>query len=152
MPSRYLAPVNEPLTILLVEDDPGDVLIAQEAFAAGGLATRVHVVSDGVEALAFLRREAEHTGAPIPDLLLVDLNLPRMSGHELLTEVKGNAAWRSIPVAVLTTSRSEEDVARSYDLQANVHVSKPSDFEESVAVVTRIDEFFGRLAELPGRA
>ena len=139
-----------PLSVLLVEDDPGDVLIAQEAMAAGQLSTTLEVVNDGREAMAYLRRENGYASAPRPDLILLDLNLPRMSGHEVLAEVKNDPQLRRIPVVVLTTSQAHEDIAKSYDLHASVHVSKPVDFDDFAGVVKQIDEFFGNIAELPG--
>jgi two-component system, chemotaxis family, response regulator Rcp1 len=138
-----------PLSVLLVEDDPGDVVIAREAMAAGQLATRLDVVTDGVEAMAYLRHEDGYADVHRPDLILLDLNLPRMSGHEVLAEVKNDPQLRRIPVVVLTTSSAQEDIARSYDLHASVHVSKPVDFDAFAGVVKQIDEFFGNVAELP---
>lgn len=146
-------PLVEPgraLSVLLVEDDPGDVLIAQEAMAAGKLSTTLEVVNDGREAIAYLRHENGYASAPRPDLILLDLNLPRMSGHEVLAEVKNDPQLRRIPVVVLTTSQAHEDIAKSYDLHASVHVSKPVDFDDFAGVVKQIDEFFGNIAELPG--
>jgi two-component system, chemotaxis family, response regulator Rcp1 len=137
------------LGVLLVEDDPGDVLIAQEALRAGNLLTRLNVVSDGVEALAYLRNSDGYASAERPDLILLDLNLPRMSGHEVLAEVKGDEALRRIPVVVLTTSMDTGDINRSYDLHANVYVSKPVDFDDFAGVVKQIDDFFASVARLP---
>lgn len=136
------------LKVLLVEDDPGDVLIAREAMAAGQLSTALEVVTDGVEAMAFLRREKGFADARRPDLILLDLNLPRMSGHEVLAAVKKDPDLRRIPVVVLTTSQAHEDIAKSYDLHASVHVSKPVDFDEFAGVVKQIDTFFGTVAQL----
>ena len=140
---------GEQPTVLLVEDDPGDVLIAREAMAAGQLETTLEVVTDGVDAIAYLRRENGFKDARRPDLILLDLNLPRMSGHEVLAEVKNDPLLRRIPVVVLTTSQTHEDIARSYELHASVHVSKPVDFDEFTGVVKQIDDFFGNVAELP---
>jgi CheY-like chemotaxis protein len=140
---------DRPLNVLLVEDDPGDVLIAREAMAAGQLSTKIDVVTDGVEAMSFLRRGDGFDDAQRPDLILLDLNLPRMSGHEVLAEVKQDPELRRIPVVVLTTSQAHEDIAKSYDLQASVHVSKPVDFDDFAGVVKQIDEFFGSVAQLP---
>lgn len=140
---------DRPLNVLLVEDDPGDVLIAREAMAAGQLSTKIDVVTDGVEAMSFLRRGDGFDDAQRPDLILLDLNLPRMSGHEVLAEVKNDPELRRIPVVVLTTSQAHEDIAKSYDLHASVHVSKPVDFDEFAGVVKQIDEFFGSVAQLP---
>ena len=140
---------DRPLNVLLVEDDPGDVLIAREAMAAGQLSTKIDVVTDGVEAMSFLRRGDGFDDAQRPDLILLDLNLPRMSGHVVLAEVKKDPELRRIPVVVLTTSQAHEDIAKSYDLHASVHVSKPVDFDEFAGVVKQIDEFFGSVAQLP---
>jgi CheY-like chemotaxis protein len=140
----------DPIEVLLVEDDPGDVLLIREAFEHNKLANRLHVVSDGVEALEFMRRSGEHAGAPRPDLVLLDLNLPRKDGREVLAEVKDDSALRSIPVVVLTTSKAEEDVLRSYDLHANAYVTKPVDFDRFIEVVRQIDEFFVSVVRLPG--
>lgn len=140
---------DQPLSVLLVEDDLADVMIAQEALAAGQLSTELHVVNDGVEAMEYLRQDGAYTDAARPDLILLDLNLPRMSGHEVLEEVKNDPSLRRIPVVVLTTSQVQDDVARSYDLHASVHVSKPVDFDEFADVVKQIDEFFGGIAQLP---
>jgi chemotaxis family two-component system response regulator Rcp1 len=137
------------LDVLLVEDDPGDVVIAQEALKAGRLNTRLSVVSDGVEALAYLRRQTKYARARRPDLILLDLNLPRMSGHEVLAEVKADTDLRRIPVVVLSTSAAVEDIKRSYDLHANVYVTKPVDFDQFAEVVRQIDDFFVSVAQLP---
>ncbi|HEY8828620.1 MAG TPA: response regulator [Jatrophihabitantaceae bacterium] len=142
-------PVGRPLRVLLVEDDPGDVLIAQEALRAGNLSTRLDVVSDGVEAMAYLRKQDAYAEAERPDLILLDLNLPRMSGHEVLAELKADSSLRRIPIVVLSTSVAAEDIAKSYDLHANVYVSKPVDFDEFAGVVKQIDEFFASVAQLP---
>jgi chemotaxis family two-component system response regulator Rcp1 len=149
MSPRYAQHPDQALSVLLVEDDPGDVLIAREALAAGRLSTDLHVVHDGVEAMSYLRRADDYSGATRPDLILLDLNLPRKSGHEVLAEVKEDPDLRRIPVVVLTTSQAQEDVARSYDLHASVHVSKPVDFDQFIEIVKQIDAFFGSVAELP---
>ena len=141
----------DPIEVLLVEDDPGDVLLIREAFEDNKVRNRLHVVADGVEALAFLRREGEHAGAPQPDLVLLDLNLPRKDGREVLAEVKGDDALQHIPVVVLTTSKAEEDVLRSYKLHANAYVTKPVDFDRFIDVVRQIDEFFVTVVKLPPR-
>jgi len=137
------------LGVLLVEDDPGDVLIAREALQAAKLDTRLDVVSDGVQAMEFLRKQGEYADRERPDLILLDLNLPRMSGHEVLAEVKADPELRRIPIVVLTTSTSVDDVMKSYDLHANVYVAKPVDFNAFAQVVKKIDEFFGNVAKLP---
>jgi CheY-like chemotaxis protein len=138
-----------PVEVLLVEDDPGDVLMTREAFADYKLRNNLAVVSDGVEAIAYLRGERQYAGLPRPDLILLDLNLPRRDGREVLAEIKADDALRRIPVVVLTTSEAEEDVLRSYDLHANAYVTKPLDFERFVAVVRHIDDFFITIARLP---
>jgi CheY-like chemotaxis protein len=138
-----------PIEVLLVEDDPGDVLMTREAFADHKLSNMLHVVSNGVDALAFLHREAPFTDVPKPDLILLDLNLPRMDGREVLAAIKADEALRRIPVVVLTTSEAEEDVLRSYDLHANAYVTKPVDFEQFVSVVRQVDQFFLSVVLLP---
>ena len=137
------------IDVLLVEDDPGDVLMTREAFEHHKLRNRLHVVSDGVEALTFLRREGEYADAPRPDLILLDLNLPRKDGREVLQEVKRDEALRSIPVVILTTSQAEEDILRSYNLHANAYVAKPVDFERFINVIRQIDDFFVSVVKLP---
>ena len=136
------------LEVLLVEDDPGDIVIAEEALRAGKVASNLHVVNDGVEALQFLRQEEQHAEAPKPDLILLDLNLPKMGGHEVLEHVKHDPHLRRIPIVVLTTSQAGEDIVRSYDLHANAYVSKPVDFDDFADVVKQIDEFFATVARL----
>ena len=143
------APV--PIDILLVEDDPGDVLMTREAFAHHKIRNPLHVAEDGVEALRFLKREGPFGTAPRPGLILLDLNLPRKDGRELLGEIKQDAALRTIPVVVLTTSEAEEDIVRSYDLHANAYVTKPVDFEKLVEVVRKIDDFWVTVVKLPHR-
>jgi two-component system, chemotaxis family, response regulator Rcp1 len=147
--SEAAGPASRQLGVLLVEDDPGDVVIAREALLAGRLSTRLDVVNDGVQAIDYLRRSGVYADSIRPDLILLDLNLPRMSGHEVLAEVKADPSLRRIPVVVLSTSAAIEDVAKSYDLHANVHVAKPVDFEEFTRVVRQIDEFFGTVAARP---
>jgi CheY-like chemotaxis protein len=135
--------------VLLVEDDPGDVMIAEEALKASRLKSRLTVVPDGVEALKYLRRENGYGDAERPDLILLDLNLPRKTGHEVLAEVKADPTLRKIPIVVLTTSGAAEDVVRSYDLHANVFVTKPVDFDHFTQVIKQIDDFFLTVAQLP---
>jgi CheY-like chemotaxis protein len=124
-------------------------MIAQEALKASRLTSTLTVVPDGVEAIKYLRRENGYADAPRPDLILLDLNLPRKSGHEVLAEVKADPALRKIPVVVLTTSGAAEDVLRSYDLHANVFVTKPVDFDHFTEVIKQIDDFFLTVAQLP---
>jgi CheY-like chemotaxis protein len=135
--------------VLLVEDDPGDVLMTKEAFEHHKIRNPLHVVSDGAEAIRFLRKEGEHADAPRPGLVLLDLNLPLKNGREVLAEVKSDPGLRSIPVVVLTTSAAEEDILRSYDLHANAYVTKPVDFGRFMDVIRQIDDFFVSVVKLP---
>lgn len=137
------------IDVLLVEDDPGDALMTQEAFEHHKIRNTLHVVKDGVEALEFLRREGQYEDAPRPGLILLDLNLPRKDGREVLSEVKNDPAFRSIPVVVLTTSEADEDILRSYSLHANAYVTKPVDFDRFIEVVRQIDDFFVTVVKLP---
>ena len=139
------------IDVLLVEDDPGDVLMTREAFADHKLKNVLHVVDNGADAMTFLRQEGPYADAPRPDLVLLDLNLPRMDGREVLAAVKSDEHLCSIPVVVLTTSEAEEDVLRSYKLHANAYVTKPVDFERFIQVVRQIDEFFVTVVRLPTR-
>jgi len=147
------APVEPslPIEVLLVEDDPGDVLMTQEAFEEHKVRNKLSVVSDGEEALSYLRREGRFADAPRPDLILLDLNLPRVDGREVLAVIKDDEDLRRIPVVVLTTSQADEDIMRSYSLHANAYVTKPVDFERFIAVVRQIDEFFVSVVKLPPR-
>ncbi|HVV07774.1 response regulator [Amycolatopsis sp.] len=137
------------IDVLLVEDDAGDVLMTREAFEYHKLRNNLHVVSDGEQALQFLRREGEYTDAPRPGLILLDLNLPRRDGREVLAELKDDPELRVIPVVVLTTSEAEEDIVRSYRLHANAYVSKPVDFDRFIEVIRQIDDFFVTVVKLP---
>jgi CheY-like chemotaxis protein len=139
------------IEVLLVEDDPGDVLMTREAFEDYKLSNQLHVVNDGAEAMEFLRQEGAHIDAPRPDLVLLDLNLPRMDGREVLEAIKTDPSLANIPVVVLTTSEAEEDVLRSYSLHANAYVTKPVDFERFIDVVRQIDDFFVSVVRLPSR-
>lgn len=138
-----------PVDILLVEDSPSDQLLAREALAEAGIASRLHIVSDGIEAMDFLRRQGRHHDAPRPDLILLDLNLPRKDGREVLSEIKSSEDLKRIPVVVLTTSESEQDVKRAYTLHANCYVAKPVDFEAFKRVIRSIGEFWFRTVRLP---
>ena len=137
------------LQVLLVEDSPGDVRLTQEAFRAANRAVRLHVASDGVEAMDFLRRGVEDRDAPCPDLVLLDLNLPRMDGREVLAQIKGDPALRTIPTVILTTSDSVADIVHSYRLQANCYLSKPVQLDEFESLVQSINEFWLTKAMLP---
>jgi CheY-like chemotaxis protein len=141
-------PQPKTINVLLVEDDPGDVLMTREAFEEY-LHNRLDVVSDGESALAYLRREEPYPHVTRPDLILLDLNLPRRDGREVLAEIKADPDLRSIPVIVLTTSRAEEDVLRSYQLHANAYVTKPVDFEGFIEAIKQIDYFFVSVVQLP---
>jgi CheY-like chemotaxis protein len=143
---------RSPIEVLLIEDDPGDVLMTREAFEEHKLRNRLTVVNDGAEALAYLRREGEYADAVTPDLILLDLNLPRRDGREVLAEIKRDEQLCRIPVVVLTTSQADEDILRSYQLHANAYVTKPVDFERFISVVRQIDEFFVSVVKLPPRA
>ncbi|MEW2445546.1 response regulator [Micromonospora marina] len=138
-----------PVRILVVDDDPGDVLMIEEALADSDVDKVIEVVADGQEAMEFLRREGRHTEAQRPDVILLDLNMPRMDGRQVLGEVKGDESLRTIPIVVLTTSNADTDVVSSYTLQANAYVTKPIDLDDFNDVVRRIDEFFGRVVVLP---
>lgn len=140
-----------PIEVLLVEDDPGDVLMTQEAFEEHKVRNKLTVVQDGEEAMAYLRREGPHADAARPDLILLDLNLPRVDGRQVLQAIKEDPELRQIPVVVLTTSQADEDILRSYSLHANAYVTKPVDFDSFIAVVRQIDEFFVSVVKLPPR-
>ena len=137
------------IDVLLVEDDPGDVLMTQEAFEHHKIANKLHVVADGVEAVQFLRKEGEYRDAPRPGLILLDLNLPRKDGREVLADIKSDQSLCDIPIVVLTTSAADEDILRSYKLHANAYVTKPVDFNRFVDVVRQIDTFFVTVVSLP---
>lgn len=143
--------IAELASILLVEDDPGDVMLIRDALAEHKVGNTVSVVSDGVEAMEFVRGEGSYAGVERPDLVLLDLNLPRKSGAEVLAEIKGDPALSMIPVIVLTTSDSQEDVVRSYQRHANAYITKPLDFERFREIVHKIDDFFIGLVRLPTR-
>ena len=135
--------------ILLVEDDPADVELTRETLADAKVVTRLHVVGDGLEALAFLRREAQYADAPRPDLVLLDLNLPRMDGRTFLAEIRLDDRFKSIPIVVLTTSQAEEDILKSYRLGANCFITKPVGLAEFVRVVNAIEHFWFTIVCLP---
>ncbi|MDC0710801.1 response regulator [Stigmatella sp. ncwal1] len=143
--------LGRPIEILLVEDNPGDVRLTIEALKEGKVRNNLSVARDGVEALAFLRREGIHEKASRPDLILLDLNLPRKDGREVLEEIKQDASLRRIPVVVLTTSKAEEDILRTYDLHANCYINKPVDLEQFILVVRSIDDFWLSVVRLPSK-
>lgn len=137
--------------ILLVEDNPGDVLLTQEAFREGRLAHRLSVVEDGEEAIRFLRRQGTYANAPTPDVILLDLNLPKKDGRELLAEIKEDPALRYIPIIVLTTSDAEQDVWRAYKLHANCYLTKPVDLDDFIRKVRSFEDFWLTVVRLPGK-
>jgi len=140
---------EEPIEVLLVEDDPGDELMTREAFEDNKIRNTLHVVRDGLEALDFLYRRGEHADARTPDLILLDLNLPKYDGRQVLEQIKSDPDLKHIPVVVLTTSSAEEDILRSYKLHANAYVSKPVDLDQFVAAIRQIDDFFLTVVRLP---
>jgi CheY-like chemotaxis protein len=141
-------PASQAVDVLLVEDDPGDVLMTREAFEYYKISNVLHVVTDGEQALQFLHRTGDYADAPRPGLILLDLNLPRKDGLEVLAELKADPVLKVIPVVVLTTSQAEEDILRSYRLHANAYVSKPVDFERFMDVIRQIDTFFVSVVRL----
>ncbi len=143
------SPYVRPIEILLVEDSPSDAQLAIEALQAAKIANRLNHVEDGVEAMRFVRRQGPYKDAPRPDLILLDLNLPRKDGREVLEELKEDPDLKTIPVVVLTTSRSEQDVLRSYKLHANCYISKPVDFSQFMEVVRSIEYFWLTIVTLP---
>jgi len=138
-----------PAEILLVEDNPADVRLTREALLEGKVRNNLSVAADGVEALAFLRREGSYAGAVVPDLILLDLNLPRKDGREVLEEIKADPSLRHIPVVVLTSSQAEQDILRAYDLHANCYVTKPVDLDQFIHVVQSIEDFWFTIVKLP---
>jgi chemotaxis family two-component system response regulator Rcp1 len=138
-----------PIDILLVEDNPGDIRLTTEALQEAKMFNKLHVVTDGVEAISFLRKEGAYKEATRPDLILLDLNLPRKDGREVLKEIKEDASLKTIPVVILTVSKSEEDILRSYNLHANCYISKPVDLEQFLKVARSIQEFWFTMVKLP---
>jgi len=141
--------LTRPIEILLVEDNPADSRLTQEVLRDGKVYNRLNTVEDGVEALAFLRQEGKYAGLPRPDLLLLDLNLPRKDGREVLSEIKADGELRRLPVVVLTTSQAEEDILRAYDLNANCYITKPVDLDQFIRVVKSIEDFWLTVVKLP---
>ena len=140
-----------PIEILLAEDNPGDVKLTEKALETGQIQNNLHVVEDGVEAMAFLRQEGEYADAPRPDLFLLDLNMPRMDGQAVLEAMADDEPLRRIPVVILTSSAAEEDIVGSYDRHANAYLTKPVDFEGFVDIVQRIEEFWLTVVKRPPR-
>ena len=147
MTSRRAA--SQPIEVLLVEDNPGDVRLTREALRDGKVRNNLSVTPDGVEALAFLRREGKYADAPRPDVILLDLNLPRKDGREVLEEVKADPSLRNIPVVILTSSEAERDIAQAYALHANCYVTKPVDLDQFIHVVRSIEDFWFTIVKLP---
>ena len=141
----------KPIEILLIEDNPGDVRLTKEVLMEGKVRNHLQVVGDGVEAMAFLRRENNYAEAPRPDLILLDLNLPKKDGREVLQEIKEDGEFKCIPVVVLTTSEADEDILRSYDLSANCYITKPVDLDQFIRVIRSIETFWLTIVSLPKR-
>jgi len=141
--------LGRPIEILLVEDSPGDVRLTREVLKEGKVLNNLNVVGDGVAALAFLRRENQYTHAPRPDLILLDLNLPKKDGREVLAEIKTDRSWQRIPIVVLTTSQAEEDILKAYNLHANCYITKPIDLDQFIRVLRVIEDFWLTIVKLP---
>ena len=144
-----MAGAGKPIETLLVEDSPGDVRLTQEAFREANVAINLHVATDGVEAMAFLNREGANSGAPRPDLILLDLNLPRMDGREVLAHIKADKSLKTIPTVILTTSEAEADILSSYELNANCYLSKPVQLDDFQSLVRSINDFWLTRVKLP---
>ena len=140
---------KRPVVILMVEDNPTDVLIAREGFAGANMANTLCVADDGIEAIEFLNQRGKYAAAPRPDLIVLDLNMPRKNGQEVLAEIKSDVRLKNIPVVILTTSKSQNDISRAYGLHANCYISKPVDFDDFTEVVQRIQDFWFSLVTLP---
>jgi chemotaxis family two-component system response regulator Rcp1 len=141
----------EIMNILLVEDNPGDIRLTQEAFKEGSVPKTLHVVKDGVEAMNFLRRKGNYINVPTPDIILLDLNLPRKDGREVLADIKSDELLRFIPVIILTTSDSEQDISKAYSLYANCFVTKPVDLDQFIFIIRQIEIFWFQVTKLPTR-
>ncbi len=141
--------VGRAAEVLLVEDSPGDVRLTREALKEGKVRNNLSVVSDGVEAMAFLRREGKYADAPRPDIVLLDLNMPRKDGREVLAEMKSDEHLKRIPVVVLTTSEAEQDILRTYDLHANCYLTKPVNLEQFISIVKSVEDFWLTIVQLP---
>jgi chemotaxis family two-component system response regulator Rcp1 len=141
--------IGKPIDILLVEDNPGDVRLTQEAFKDAKVKNQLYIAKDGIEAMAFLHQEGKYKDDPRPDLILLDLNLPKKDGREVLEEIKNDETLRRIPVVILTTSKADEDILRTYDLHANCYISKPVDLDEFMTVIRSIENFWLTVVKLP---
>ena len=146
---KVIGKAGHPIEVLLVEDSPGDVRLTQEAFSQANRSIHMHVATDGIEAMAFLRRLGAHSAAPRPDLILLDLNLPRMDGREVLAQIKADEGLKTIPTIILTTSELNEDIVQSYQLQANCYLSKPVQLDAFELLVKSINDFWLINAKLP---
>jgi two-component system response regulator len=143
------AAITPPVVILMVEDNPTDILIAQEGFSDAAMLNTLYVAPDGIEAIEFLHQRGKYAAAPRPDLIVLDLNMPRKNGHEVLAEIKIDDQLKDIPVVILTTSKSREDITKAYGLHANCYISKPVDFDEFTRVVQTIQDFWFTIVSLP---
>lgn len=141
--------IGRPIEVLLVEDNPGDIRLTEEAFKEGKVRNNLHSVMDGVEAMKFLRQEGQYADKPRPDLILLDLNLPKKDGREVLEEIKEDKELKRIPVVVLTTSQAEKDILKSYDLHANCYITKPVDLDQFIDIVNTIEDFWLTIVKLP---
>jgi chemotaxis family two-component system response regulator Rcp1 len=146
-----LGVIGKPIDILLVEDNPGDIRLTQEAFKSGKVRNKLYITRDGAEAMDFLHQRGKFQDVPRPDLILLDLNLPKKDGREVLVEIKDETDLRRIPVVVLTTSKSDEDILHSYDLHANCYIPKPVDLDEFVRVIRSIESFWLTIVKLPNQ-
>ena len=149
MASQKIKKRGRPVIILLVEDNPGDVLLTEEALQEGKVCNDLYVAEDGMEAIAFLRREGKYEDMPRPDVILLDLNLPRMDGREVLAEIKADPDLKRIPVVILTTSSADEDILKSYDLHANCYITKPVDLDQFIEVVKSVKHFWFTIVKMP---
>ncbi len=141
--------IGQPINILLVEDNPGDVRLTVEALKEGKVLNQLHIAKDGMEAMDFLHREGDYSDVPHPDLILLDLNLPKKDGHEVLAEIKEDPKLKRIPVVVLTGSKAGEDILRTYNLHANCYITKPVDLEQFITVIKSINDFWLTIVKLP---
>jgi chemotaxis family two-component system response regulator Rcp1 len=141
--------VGRPIEILLVEDNPADVRLTEESLKEGKVCNILHVVEDGEEAISFLQKKGKYADKPLPDLVLLDLNLPKKNGHEVLAEIKGDEKLKQIPIVVLTSSKAEEDIHKCYLLHANCYINKPDDLDQFIHVIKSIEDFWFTIVKLP---
>lgn len=147
-----MSSIGRPIEVLLVEDSPGDVRLTREALKEGKIRNNLSHVPDGVEAMAYLRHEGQYADVPKPDIVLLDLNMPRKDGREVLAEMKADARLKRIPVVVLTTSEAEQDILKTYDLHANCYITKPVDLDQFISIVRSVENFWLQLVKLPREA